>query len=296
MTVSRQGCLSYCTAYMAFILINSAFNFYYVKVFMNFYHIDEKWFQTAQVLFLIWNAINDPLFAYIQDSTNLKITKTRRESILYCGPLFALSFVVPWIPWGDNSWIVGLHLVIALFLWDTMYTFVGLAMCSLFTELSQEPGDRISLTRYAQIASLLGSPSVMLFEFTSDSLHNFRAFQMTAVFIAVCSCLLFTYTGYNGHTIYDLQKMKDDVNVDISHEKTTNESYYKQALQILSDRNFIAFIVTNFCHQFHLAFLNSFMVIVCDQLISEDVISATVRKTFYGGMPILSTVCIFYIE
>jgi cell division protein FtsL len=72
---------------------------------------------------------------------------------------------------------------------------------------------------------------------------------MTAVFIAVCSCLLFIYTGYNGHTIYDLQKMKDDVNVDISHKKTTNESYYKQALQILSDRNFVAFIVTNFCHQ-----------------------------------------------
>jgi Na+/melibiose symporter-like transporter len=52
-------------------------------------------------------------------------------------------------------------LIIALFLWDTMYTFVGLAMCSLFTELSQEPEDRISLTRYAQIASLLGSSSVM---------------------------------------------------------------------------------------------------------------------------------------
>jgi hypothetical protein len=103
----------------------------------------------------------------------------------------------------------------------------------------------------------------MLLEFTSDSLHNFRAFQMTAVFIAVCSCLLFIYTGYNGHTIYDLQKMKDDINVDISHKKTTNESYlYKNTysckywhptIKSLSNggRNYILGyqLITNYYHE-----------------------------------------------
>jgi Na+/melibiose symporter-like transporter len=110
---------------------------------MNLYHIEEKCFQTAQVLYLIWNAISDPLFAYIQDGTNFKFTRTRRESIKYSGPLFALSFLLPWIPWGDNSILVGLHLVVSLFIWDTMFTFVGLAQCALFTELSHDPSDRI---------------------------------------------------------------------------------------------------------------------------------------------------------
>ncbi|VDI44227.1 Hypothetical predicted protein [Mytilus galloprovincialis] len=291
MTVSREGILSYCAAAVGFRLISSAFNFYYVKVFLNIYHIEEYWFHVAQVSYLIWNAINDPLFAYIQDSTNWKFTKTRRESILYCGPLFALSFLVPWIPWGDSNTIIGLHLIASLFLWDTMFTFMGLAMCALFTELSQEPEDRIALTRYAQIASIIGSPSIMLLEFTSDNLHYFRAFQMTTVLIAFCSWLLFMYSGLHAHTKYDLKKMKRE-DADISHEKNMNESFWKQTCQILSDRNFIAFVITNFFHGLHKAFLSGFMVIVCDQLISDEVISASIRKTFYGAIGILSTVIV----
>ena len=34
---------------MGFSLISSAFGFYYVKVFLNYFHIQESWFQFAQV-------------------------------------------------------------------------------------------------------------------------------------------------------------------------------------------------------------------------------------------------------
>jgi Na+/melibiose symporter-like transporter len=111
----------------------------------------------------------------VQDGTNFKFTRTRRESIKYSGPLFALSFLLPWIPWGDNSILVGLHLVVSLFIWDIMFTFVGLAQCALFTELSHDPSDRIKLTIYQQIGYLIGSSSVLLLEHTSDSLHDFRS-------------------------------------------------------------------------------------------------------------------------
>nr|CAD2169201.1 unnamed protein product [Meloidogyne enterolobii] len=48
-------------------LLHTAFNFYYVKVFLNIFQVNEYWFNLAQFLFLIWNAINDPLFGYLQD-------------------------------------------------------------------------------------------------------------------------------------------------------------------------------------------------------------------------------------
>ena len=35
-----------------FSLISSAFGFYYVKVFLNYFHIQESWFQFAQVSIL----------------------------------------------------------------------------------------------------------------------------------------------------------------------------------------------------------------------------------------------------
>jgi Na+/melibiose symporter-like transporter len=290
MAVSKQSILAYCASGVAFHMIASAFNFYYVKVYINYYHIEENWFQVAQILHLVWNAASNPLFAYIQDSTNLRITKTRRESILYCGPIFALSFIVPWIPWGDaGSWIVGVHLIIALFIWDTMFTFIGLALSALFTELAQNTEERITLIRYAQMASVIGAPSVLVLEFTSDSLQNFRAFQVTTIIIALCSLLLFIYTGNNAHTKYDLMKEKKD-DSDTGKNKTLSESYWKQVGQILVDRNFVSFIVTNFCHGFHKTFLNSFIAILCDQLVSDEDVPKSIRKTFYGGISLMSTV------
>ena len=37
-------------------------------LFFNLYRISNYWFNVAQVVFLIWNAINDPLFGYFQVS------------------------------------------------------------------------------------------------------------------------------------------------------------------------------------------------------------------------------------
>ena len=172
MALSRNSILAYCSAVTGFYLIATAYSFYYIKVFMNLYHIKEGWFQGAQLLYLIWNAINDPLFAYIQDSTNFKFTKTRRESIMSSGPLFAFSFLLPWVPLSDNSVIVGLHLITSLFIWDTLFTFVGLAQSALSAEISTDSYDRVKLMQYSTLGPLIGSSSVLLLEYTSNSLQN----------------------------------------------------------------------------------------------------------------------------
>lgn len=70
------------------------------------------------------------------------------------------------------------------------------------------------------------------------------------------------------------------------------ESYSKQTCQILSDKDFLSFVVTNFCQEFHRTFLSNFMTIICDQLILEDDIPMAVRKTFYGGTTMASAVSI----
>lgn len=289
MTLTKQGILSYCAAGAAFHMIASAFNFYYVKVFMNIYHIQETWFQMAQVVHMVWTAASNPLFAFLQDSTSYRFTRSRRESILYCGPLFSLSFLLPWLPWGTSPLFVGLHLIVSLFIWDTMFTFVGLALSSLFTEISDDTHDRLTLTRYAQMASILGGPSVMLLEFVSDSLHDFASFQVTTSVISVCSCVLFLYAGQNAFTKYDGSNVmkKDDCD---SSSKQEYESYYNKVHQIVTDKNFMTFVIVSFLHAFHKSFLNSFIAIVCDHLIAEEAVPKAVLKTFYGSISLFSTV------
>ncbi|XP_062594121.1 transmembrane protein 180-like [Saccostrea cucullata] len=295
--IQRKQILAYCSLTAGFGLLSSAYNFYYVKVFLNFYHIQESWFQLSQILFLVWNAINDPLFAYYSDNKNFKILKTRRNIILYSAPFFSLSFLIPWFQWSTNPVIVGLHLIFALCFWDTLFTFIGLAACCLFTEISQDNEMRITLTRASQVASLFSSFSVMVLEHASNGLQDFRAFQVTTVLIAIFSWFLMYYCGKNCHTQYDLQQMQQGEKSpdEVCHERTGNESYWQQTWQIVRDINFISFVVTNFFQEFHRTFLYNFMAIICDQLISSDEISQTARSTFYGSVPFASKILVISI-
>lgn len=292
MTSINQRVIAYAASCMGFCTISTAFGFYYVKVFLNIFHIEQSWFQVAQILFMIWNAINDPLFAYLQDSTNFIFTKTRRESILYAGPLFAMTFLIPWFSWGGGALTTGFHLIISLCLWDTMFTFVGLAQCCLFTEISNVEEHRLKILRYSQIGSLIGSSSVFVLEFTSNSLQNYRYFQITCVALSILSALLFRYAGKHCHTEYDLNIMCKTQcgNNEVTHDKNVKESYLRLTWQILTMRDFISFVLTNFMQEFHRSFLSNFMAIICDQLVPTDAVSPWIRSTFYGSVSMLSQV------
>ncbi|XP_045191817.2 transmembrane protein 180-like [Mercenaria mercenaria] len=272
---------------MGFSLISSAFSFYYVKVFLNYYQIKESWFQFSQTLFLVWNAINDPLFAYCQDSTNFRCSRTRRESVLYAAPLFALSFIVPWFPWGNpdtlQPWVTGIHLITALCFWDTMYTYVGLAGCCLFTEMTDDNTERLKMVKYNQIGYLLGSSSIFVLQYMSDQLENFQVFQVTSICVAVVSCLLMMYCGKHAHTERELQYENDVQCGKPKIIKSQEYSYFTLTKQILFNRDFLAFVTVNFFQEFHRTFVSNFFAVIADQLIVKGAIPPIVRSLFYGA-------------
>ena len=241
---------------------------------------------------MVWNTVNDPLFAYLQDSTNFAFTRTRRESVLYGGPLFALSFIVPWFPWGSidgaQPWLTGLHLIVALCFWDTMFTYVGLAACCLFTEMTKDNDVRLKMVRYNQIGSLLGSSSVFILQHFSQQLDNFKMFQVLTVMIAVVSSSLMIYTGRHAHTEKEMENQQKLDKGEPVKEKSQKYSYIALTKQVLFNRDFLAFVSCNFLQEFHRSFLGGFLAIFCDQLISKIAISEFTRSSFYGGTRILS--------
>ena len=231
--------------------------------------------------------MNDPLFAYLQDSTNFTFTRTRRESVLYAAPFFAISFIVPWFPWGrtDGSqpWLTGLHLIVALCFWDTMFTYVGLAYCCFFTEMSKDSDVRLQMIKYSQIGHLIGSLSVSVLQQFSSQLEDFAMFQFLSVIIAVLSCLLMMYAGKHGHTETDLKKQVKQQKGEHVEEKYQIYSYITLTKQVLLNRDFLSFVSCNFLQEFHRSFIGGFLAIFCDQLISKAVISDFTRTSFYGG-------------
>lgn len=294
--------LAYAATTFAAILIDSLFKFYYVKIFLIRYKITDSWFNMAQVVFMIWNAVNDPLFGYLQDNSSpSSIFRVRRKSILYGAPLFALSFVTFWFPWDTGgSWLVGLHLMTSLCFYDALYTFVLLAQCALFAEMSTAHEDRLRLVLYSQVASLLGSWSVMASDLISSGLANFSAFQLSTVVIAFISWGGFTVTGLNAKT--EVAQISDAVCIMkgspppkepsefFSKESTVprveppSSSIYKQTLEILRQPNFLSFVFMNFLQISHVTFHSNFASIFLDILLPSDVISARTRSIFSGSL------------
>ncbi|XP_044289755.1 transmembrane protein 180-like isoform X2 [Varanus komodoensis] len=268
-------------------MMNSIFNFYYVKLFLNKYKISEAAFHQAQVVFMIWNAINDPLFGYIQDNSKAPCCSRRQVSILYGAPLYALAFLLPWFPWKqyeEGDWLSGLHLIVALCAFDGLLTFVLLAQCALFAEISTRHESRLQLIKYNQVATLLGSTSILFCGLISDNMDNFTYFQAFTVLVGAVAAACMCYTGMYSTTQYEEKgALTEGFAAEGAASSLSLSSVILLTKQIMTQRNFLLFVTMNFFQVFHLAFCNNFMMIFADNLIPKDILSSTIRSIMYGA-------------
>ncbi|XP_027539588.1 transmembrane protein 180-like [Neopelma chrysocephalum] len=268
-------------------MMNSIFNFYYVKLFLNRYKISEGAFNQAQAVFMIWNAINDPLFGYIQDNSKLRCCARRQFSILYGAPLYGLAFLLPWFPWKqyeDGDWLCGFHLVVALCAFDGLLTFVLLAQCALFAETSTRHESRLQLIKYNQVATLIGATSILFCGLISDNMENFAYFQAFTVLIAALATACMCCTGKYSTSQYEQREIHvESANLENSEGAFSLASVVSLTKQIMTEKNFLFFVTMNFFQVFHLAFYNNFMIIFADNLIPTDVLSSSVRSIMYGA-------------
>ncbi|XP_043945558.1 transmembrane protein 180-like isoform X1 [Protopterus annectens] len=282
----HHGAVSYAMTTLGAGMMNHIFVFYYVKLFLNRYKISEASFHQAQVLYMIWNAINDPLFGYIQDNSKLRWCSIRRLSILYGAPLYAVAFLLPWFPWKqyeDGDWLSGAHLIVALCAYDTMLTFVLLAQCALFAEISNKHENRLQLIKYNQVASLVGSCSVLFCGLFSKNMENFSYFQGFNVLIAVLAFVCMSYTGIHSVSQFEHTESTTGTAAEGTDDALTWSSVFSLTKQIVMQRNFVLFVAMNFCQVFHLAFMNNFMMIFVEHLLPTEAFPSFVKSIMYGA-------------
>ncbi|XP_015242522.1 PREDICTED: transmembrane protein 180 [Cyprinodon variegatus] len=287
----NHAAFAYAMTTLGSAMINNIFSFYYVKLFLNKYNISEVAFHQSQVVYMVWNAVNDPLFGYLQDNSRVPCCSQRRLSILYGAPLYSLAFLIAWFPWRSYSpddWMNGLHLTVALCAFDGMLTFVLLAQCALFAEISSQHQNRLRLIKYSQVASLIGSSSVLFCGMVSTNMENFSAFQSFTVLIAIISCICMMYTGMHSESRFDYGKISEsDVQGcadQAAHKPACSFSMLKtQTWQILTNRDFQLFVTMNFFQVFMLAFLNNFTMIFTEHLIPPDALPSLAKSFMYGA-------------
>ena len=249
-------------------ICNAVFNIYYVKFYLDHYKVDPKHFYWAQVLFMIWNALNDPLLAYLQDVSSIKLFRSRKLSLYYGAIWLVLTFLMPWFEWYkylpfSEELNIGIHLCLALCAYDTMFTYIGLAQCAAFAELSQVQEVRRVTTMSQEITSLVTASFLLGVQYTTQHGQSIVGMQYTAMAIAVIGFLCQIYASKHLQLDSDLSLERDQgMDVKIQDWKTVSK-------QVLRSPDFLAFVFMNFFQVFHKTFSSSFFNIFSRDLIPD---------------------------
>ncbi|CAD5112739.1 DgyrCDS1958 [Dimorphilus gyrociliatus] len=170
-------------------LVHNVFLLYHVQMFVSVYKIQKYSFWIAEIVFLFWNSVNDPLFGWISDkgllntSSSIDIVDRRLSALQKAVPLLAGSFLLFWFEWP--IW-TGAQLMFCLCTYDSFLTVVDLQHSSLLADLEVSSEKRTKLNTYSAIGSAAGSVSVFLSHIFWSDLKSFRIF---CLFIAVISLL-----------------------------------------------------------------------------------------------------------
>eukprot|EP00903_Cladosiphon_okamuranus_P018115 g16670.t1 len=188
--------LTFGAASFASSVLCSLFFLYSTPVFTSVYQISDSHFYASHVIFAIWNAVNDPAFAWLIDNTTASGGDRRLPAIKYGGPLWCLAFLIPWWPWSSEpgSLLVGVHFCVSICMFDSFLTYVLLVHCALLADLTT---DNTVRNNYNNVGSLLGvaggAAGAMSYHlYDGNDMGPFRSFCLGA---AVVSCLGFWWTG-----------------------------------------------------------------------------------------------------
>ena len=208
--------------------------FYNVKLGLSGYLISLAW-----LIFISWNTINDPLFGFIEDRTKSEKYGRRIPYLRFGAPIYTLLFIICWFPLVDlnDQWALFLNFLIVLFLFDTLYTIVGLITYSLPAEMAITSKARSSLMVYGAIFSCLGLlfsfviPIMLLTGTASPELNP--AFQPAMIIVGiVCGLILFLSSFYIKENQYT--QMEEPLGLIESIKET------------FKNKSFLVFEVSNF--------------------------------------------------
>ncbi|KAI6203768.1 hypothetical protein M3Y94_00594700 [Aphelenchoides besseyi] len=270
---ARRSNLALFSGQFALSLMNVLFMFYYVKVFLQVFQVNEKWFNIAQVLFMFWNAINDPIFGYIQDVGGAKWMRNRSKIFTYIGPLMSISFLILWFPWRGNSssapYVEGLHLIFGLFVYDAFFSCIGVAWGALYTESTLEHGRRVNALKYSQLAILLSVNIIMITEKASHSLDDFKSFQYVCVVVAIVTLVCFLVSGRLGASLQRGREPLLEERERASEEEHGWRVMLKLTKELLRAKDFQRIMCTNFIHTCRTVSHLNFASIATDLLIPQ---------------------------
>ncbi|MFW9881479.1 MAG: MFS transporter, partial [Candidatus Thorarchaeota archaeon] len=156
----------------------------------------------AWLIFSFWNTINDPLFGFIEDHTKSEKYGRRIPYIRFGAPVYGLLFIFCWIPFVDlnNQIALFFNFLLVLFLFDTMYTILGLINYILPAEMAITAKDRANLMVYGNlinsIASIISYILPLLVLIGNPAPEAVIIFLIVMIFVGIFSSIILFVSSF----------------------------------------------------------------------------------------------------
>jgi len=138
-------------------LISGTFGALLPIFYQDYLGLQAAWIGLASAIYAIWNAVNDPLFGYLTDSTRSRLGR-RIPYMRFTAPFLALTFILVWFaPQGAGQPALFGWMLATMLLYDTCYTMIGLVYSALLPEVTESDGERHGLQVSASLFGLLGT-------------------------------------------------------------------------------------------------------------------------------------------
>nr|MDO8109236.1 MFS transporter [Candidatus Sigynarchaeota archaeon] len=173
-------------------LFGGIFGLKYIEFFYDDLQLLPAYFIAGQVIYMIVNALNDPLSGQLSDTTNPKKWGSRRIIYIKWGaPIWALTFLLLWFPWSfTDQLVIFLHYVISLCLFDTMLTIVVLVWMALLPEMTIDHDERNKANFYLLVVGVITAlPFILILADMSPASEPFR-YILIVVSVISTVCLL----------------------------------------------------------------------------------------------------------
>lgn len=128
-----------------------------------FMGMDSLLYAGLLLIVQIWDAINDPLIGSIVDADRHQYKRNKFLTYIFVGSIGLLfAGALCFVPLPNAPKFVKTILFLAGYiLWDAFYTVANVPYGSLLSLISENPGDRASLSAWRSVGSLVGNMAAM---------------------------------------------------------------------------------------------------------------------------------------
>ncbi|MEE9377693.1 MAG: MFS transporter [Candidatus Lokiarchaeia archaeon] len=216
---------------------------------MNFYikviRLNPMLWGLAWILYIVWNAINDPLIGYFGDRTRTKLGR-RIPWLMVATPAISIAYLLLFFPPNldptlmSSQWIYFFWLLFTLLFYDTFYTIIGIMQQALVTELSILSEERAHTGFFWAIGTLLGQVITFILPFfliinEEPYSQNLQIFQFLVIIFTIIG--LFTLAVMS----FWIKEKKE-----FMYSETEKIKFFESIKYTIKKRGFIIYTIFTF--------------------------------------------------